>query len=71
MKNPQFNQDNRPSTRGDLASRGRGRGRGHLKIQNLDPKDHTSTANITEETIALKRALKSKRTKLESSKRQP
>jgi hypothetical protein len=39
VENPQFNQDNRPSTIGGLASRGRGRGRGPPKIQNHDPKD--------------------------------
>jgi hypothetical protein len=38
VENPQFNQDNRPSIRGGLASRGRGRGRGPPKIQNHDPK---------------------------------
>jgi hypothetical protein len=39
VENPQFNQDNRLSTRGGLTSRGRGRGRGAPKIQNHDPKD--------------------------------
>jgi hypothetical protein len=41
MENPssQFNQDNRPSTRGGFPSRGRGRGRGTPKIQNHDPRD--------------------------------
>jgi hypothetical protein len=35
VENPQFNQDNRPRTRGGLASRGRR----PLEIQNHDPKD--------------------------------
>jgi hypothetical protein len=35
MENPRFNQDNRPSTRGGLASRGRG----PPKIQNHHPKE--------------------------------
>jgi hypothetical protein len=39
MENPQFNQDNRPSTRGGFASIGRGRGRGPPKVQNHDPRD--------------------------------
>jgi hypothetical protein len=39
MENPQFNEDNRPSIRGGLASRGRGRGRGSLKITNHNPRD--------------------------------
>jgi hypothetical protein len=39
VENPQFSQDNRSSTRGGLASRGKGRGIGPPKIQNHDPKD--------------------------------
>jgi hypothetical protein len=32
VKNPQFNYDNRPNTRGGFVSRGRGRGRGPPKV---------------------------------------
>jgi hypothetical protein len=39
VENPQFNQENRPSTREDFSSRGRGRGRGPPKVQNHDPRD--------------------------------
>jgi hypothetical protein len=39
--NPQSNQNNRPSTRGGFAPRGRGRGRGRgpPKLTNLNPRD--------------------------------
>jgi hypothetical protein len=36
---PQFNQDNRPSTRGGFAPRGRGRGRGPPRITNHNSRD--------------------------------
>jgi hypothetical protein len=39
MENPQFDPDNRPSTRGGHASRGRGRGRGPPKLTNHNPRD--------------------------------
>jgi hypothetical protein len=59
VENPQFNQDNRPSTRGGLACRGRGRGREPPKIKNHDPKDPYFCC---QEDITPKRSQKLKRT---------
>ncbi len=39
VENPQPNQNNRPSTRGGFAPRGRGRGGGPLKLTNHNPRD--------------------------------
>jgi hypothetical protein len=39
VENPQSSQNNRPSTRGGLAPRGRGRGRGPPKLTNHNPRD--------------------------------
>jgi hypothetical protein len=39
MENPQPNQNNRPSTRGGFAPRGRGMGRGPLKLAKHNPRD--------------------------------
>jgi hypothetical protein len=39
VESPQFNQDNRPSTRGGFAPRGRGRGRGPARITNHNSRD--------------------------------
>jgi hypothetical protein len=39
VENPQPGQNNRPSTRGGFAPRGRGRGRGPPKLTNHNPRD--------------------------------
>jgi hypothetical protein len=39
VENPQFDQNNRPSTRGGFAHRGRRRGRGPSKLTNHNPRD--------------------------------
>jgi hypothetical protein len=39
VENPLPHQNNRPSTRGGFAPRGRGRGRGPLRLTNHNPKD--------------------------------
>jgi hypothetical protein len=39
VENPQFDLDNRPSTRAGHASKGRGRGRGPPKLTNHNPRD--------------------------------
>jgi hypothetical protein len=39
VENPQLNQNNRTSTRGGFAPRGRGRGRGPPKLTNHNPRD--------------------------------
>jgi hypothetical protein len=71
VENPQSNHNNRPSTRGGFAPRGRGRGRGPPKLTDITQEIHTSTANITEEVIAPNGAQKPRRTLLEFSKRKP
>jgi hypothetical protein len=71
VENPQPNQNNKPSTRGGFAPRGRGRGRGRgpLKLTNHNPRDPYFYANITEEDIASKGARKPRRISPEFSKR--
>jgi hypothetical protein len=39
VENPQSNHNDRPSTRGGFAPRGRGRRRGPLKLTNHNPRD--------------------------------
>jgi NCAIR mutase (PurE)-related protein len=56
VKNPQSNQNNRPSTRGGFAPRKRGKGKGPQSSQTITQEILTSTANITEEVIAQKGA---------------
>jgi hypothetical protein len=71
VENPQFNQDNRLSIRGGLAS---GEEEGEEDPRNIQIKTqeiHTSTANIMEEVIAPKGAQKPRRTSLEFNKRKP
>jgi hypothetical protein len=62
VENPQPNQNNRPSTRGGFAPRGRGRGRGRgpPNSQTTIQEIRTSTASIKEEDIAPKGAQKPK-----------
>jgi hypothetical protein len=62
VENPQPNQNNRPSTRGGFAPRGRGTGRGPPKLTNHNPRDPYFYASIMEEDITLKGAQKPRRT---------
>jgi hypothetical protein len=71
VENPQSNKNNRPSTRGGFAPRGRGREDDPRNLQTITQEIHTSTANITEEVIAPKGAQKPRRTLLEFNKRKP
>jgi cell wall-associated NlpC family hydrolase len=71
VENPHPNQNNRPSTRGGFAPRGRGRGRGRgpQNSQTTIQEICTSTASITEEDIAPKGAQKPRRILTGFSKR--
>jgi hypothetical protein len=63
VENPssQFNQDNKPSTRGGFPSRGRGRGRGLRKFKIMIQEIHTFTIDIMGGIIVPKLAQKLKR----------
>jgi hypothetical protein len=69
VENPQPDQNNRPSTKGGFAPRGRGRGRGPRDSRTTTQKTHTSIVSIMGEDTALKDALKPRRTWQEFNKR--
>jgi hypothetical protein len=69
VENPQPNQNNRPSTRGGFAPRGKEGGEDSRNSQIIIQEIRTSTASITEEDIAPKGAQKPRRIPPEFSKR--
>jgi hypothetical protein len=69
VKNPQPDQNSRPSTRGGLAPRGRGREEDSRDSRITTQETRTSIVSITEEDIAPKGAQKPRRTSQEFNKR--
>jgi hypothetical protein len=69
VENPQPDQNNRSSTRGGFAPRGRGRGRGPLDSRITTQEIRTSIVSTMEEVIAPKDAQKPRRILREFSKR--